>query len=120
MASYGNFNFNRKRKSKKIIIAVVSIVVILAAAVFFIGITAGSDGEGMERISSVVEENTQLKMEISALNDKIARMQTEIDDLNAELMARPTPEPTPYTAPDDVAPVETPQTIVSPRGSLRQ
>lgn len=120
MANYGNFNINKRKKGKKIITAAIIIVVIFAAALLFIGIIAGSDGEKMEYVSSVVEENTRLKMQISELNDTINKMQTTIDDLNAQLAARPTPEPTPYTAPDAAVPTASPQGNISPRGSLRQ
>ena len=120
MAGYGNLNLNKKRKGKKIIAALLIVALAAVAVVFFIGITAGSDGEEMERVSSAVEENTRLKMQISELNDTIAKMQATIDDLNAQLAARPTPVPTPYTAPDTVVPEPSPQGNISPRGSLRQ
>lgn len=119
MANYGNFNLNKKRKGRKIIIAVVCIAVILLAVVFYIGITAGSDGEGMQRISSVVSENTQLKEQVSELNDRIAKMQKEIEDLNAQLEARPTIEPTPYAAQGTVMPTATPASTLSPRDGIR-
>lgn len=121
MANYGNFNLNKKRKGKKIIVAVVSVIICLAAIVFFIGITVGSDGTEMEHVSSVVEENTYLKMQISELNDAVARMQKEIDDLTAQLASMPTPVPTQYGMPDGTEqPTETPRGNISPRGSLRQ
>ena len=120
MANYGNLNINKRKKGRKIMVAAIVLVVILAAALMFIGIVAGSDGEKMEYVSSVVEENTRLKMQISELNDTITKMQTTIDDLNAQLAARPTPIPTPPAAPDTVIPTEPPQGNISPRGSLRQ
>ncbi len=119
MANYGNFNFNRKRKGKKIIIAVGCVIVLLLAVVFYIGITAGSDGEGMERVSSAVAENTQLKQQISELNGQIEKMQKEIDDLNAQLALRPTIAPTPYAAQGGVAPSLPPASTLSPREGIR-
>lgn len=115
MAGYGNFNLNKKRKGKKLIIAVVCIVVLIIAAVFYIGITAGSSGEEMERISAAVEENTQLKIQINELNDQIEKMQEAIDNLHAELEARPTIAPTPYAMQGEVMPTETPAAAISPR-----
>ena len=119
MANYGNFNFNRKRKGKKIIIAVVCIAALLLAVVFYIGITAGSDSEEMQRVSAVVAENTQLKEQVSELSEQISRMQKEIEELNAQLEARPTTAPTPYTAQDVAAPTATPSAALSPRGGVQ-
>ncbi len=119
MANYGNFNFNRKRKGKKIITAVVCIIVLLLAVVFYIGITAGSDSEEMQRVSSAVAENTQLKQQISELNNQIEKMQKEIDDLNAQLALRPTIAPTPYAAQGGAAPTLPPVSTLSPREGIR-
>ncbi len=119
MANYGNFNLNRKRNGKKIIIAVASIAVIILALVFYIGLTAGSESEDMERISSAVAENVQLKQQISELNNEIAKKQQEIDDLNAQLELRPTIAPTPYMAQGGVMPTLTPAPTLSPRGKIR-
>lgn len=121
MANYGNFNFNKKRKGRKFIIAVVCIAAVLLAVIFYIGITAGSGRD--ENISSAVAENTQLKLQIGELNDKIEKMQTKIDDLNAQLDARPTIAPTPYTPQGGVAaeasPTPFPKETISPRGGIR-
>lgn len=115
MASYGNFNINRKKKGKKALTVIICIAVILLAIVFYIGITAGSDGEGMQRVSTAVEENTKLKEQISELEQTISLMQSEIDGLNAQLEARPTIQPTPYTAQGVVVPTPT-TAAISPRG----
>ncbi|MGN0106558.1 MAG: hypothetical protein ACI4A5_02520 [Hominilimicola sp.] len=119
MANYGNFNFNRKRKGKKIIIAVVCIIAVLLAVIFYIGITAGSDSEEMQRVSAVVSENTQLKEQVSELSDEISKLQKEIEDLNAQLEARPTIAPTPYAAQGAEIPAATPAPTLSPRGGIQ-
>ncbi len=119
MANYGNFNFNRKRKGKKIIVVVGCVIVVLLAVVFYIGITAGSDSEEMQRVSAVVAENTQLKQQVSELNDEVSKLQKEIENLNAQLALRPTTAPTPYAAQNVAAPTATPSAPISPRGGIR-
>ncbi len=119
MANYGNFNFNRRKKNKKIVIAVICAAAVLAV-IFYLGIVSG--GDGMNNTSSVVSENTRLKLEIGELNDKIEKMQATIDDLNLRLEARPTIAPTPYAVSESPAPSSTPTPLpretTSPRGGI--
>ncbi len=117
MALYGNFNINKKKKGKKIIIAAICIVSCAAAAVFAVGIIAGSRSGKTDTISSAVEENTQLKIQINELNDKIVKMQETIDSLKESLDARPTIAPSPAAS----APVSSPSATrdaISPREGI--
>lgn len=115
MPVYTNADFGKRRKRKRIAIIITVIVVLILAVIFYIGITAGSDGERMERISSAVEENTQLKLQIDELNEQIEEMQTEINDLKAQLDARPLPSAEPTNLP--ASPVPTERAGTSPRGA---
>lgn len=121
MANYGNFNFKRKRKNKKIIAIIVCVAAVLAAVILYLGIVYG--GGSMENTSSAVAENTRLKLEIGELNDKIDKMQSVIDDLNASLEARPTVAPTPYAVAQSPQPspsaTAVPNEPTSPRGTAR-
>lgn len=116
MAGYGNFNFNKKKKGNKIGIAVLCVAVLIAAAVFYIGVTAGSNGEEMERISSAVAENTALKERISELEEKIASLEQQIADKEAELSERPTARPALEDTQNTPPPASKP---LSPREGLR-
>lgn len=119
MANYGNFNFNKKKKKKKIWGIAVGGVAVIIVVLFYIGLTAGSDAENAQSISSAVAENTKLKEEIYDLNNQLAEMQETIDNLNEELEARPTLEPTPYNAPSNVVPTQIPVETISPRTGRR-
>lgn len=118
MVSYGNYNLNKKRKGKKIVVAIICVIAILLAVLFYIGITIGNNNDEMNKFSTAVEENTELKLKINELNDQISKMQTEINNLHAELDSRPTPEPSPYEAQNIIAPTATPSTV-SPRTGVR-
>lgn len=118
MTVYGNFNQNRKRKGKKIRIAVGVIAVLLVVAVFYIGLIAGDDSTSSEHISTAVQENVQLKQQISELNDQITLLNEENAKLKAELGIRPTVAPVENVIMPSESP-EVTQTPVSPRDGLR-
>jgi cell division protein FtsB len=113
MAFYGNFN--RRRKGKKIITAVICTAIILLAVIFYIGLTVGNDGDEMQRISSAVAENTQLKEQISSLTQQVEQLQEEVTNLNEQLEAQAAATPLPSALPSTTAPEATPSKI-SPRG----
>jgi len=117
MSGYGNFNLNKKRKGKKARIAIGVIAVLLFVGICYIGITAGSDD--MEHVSTAVQENVQLKQQISELNDQIARLNEEIVNLNAELGMRPTIAPTPYEMLIEPIATDVPEETISPRTGRR-
>ncbi len=117
MSGYGNFNLNKKRKGKKAGIAVGIVAVLLIIGICYIGITAGSDN--MEHISTAVQENVQLKQQISELNDQIAQLNEEIANLNAELGTRPTIAPTPYEMLIEPIATDMPEETISPRTGRR-
>lgn len=117
MAGYGNFNLNKKRNGKKTGIAIGVIAVLLVAGICYLGITAGSDD--VEHVSTAVQENVQLKQQISELNDQIARLNEEIVNLNAELGMRPTIAPTPYEMLIEPIATDMPVETISPRTGRR-
>lgn len=115
MVSYGNYNLKKKRKGKLILKVVIGAVIVICAAVFIIGIIAGSGGEDTERISSAIEENTQLKLQIGELNEEIAKLKEENETLKTELESRPTPVPENTAAPETASPMPTESSLISPR-----
>lgn len=116
MVSYGNYNLKKKKKGKKIITAVIVTVAIILVGIFVIGIIAGSDGENMEQVSTAVEENTDLKIQIGELNDEIAKLKEENENLKAELESRPTIMPAPTGSPlPTSSPAPSDSSLISPR-----
>ena len=106
MAQYGNLKLRAKKRGHKIYIVICAVVFVIIAILFYIGITVGSGSGEMERMSTAVQENTQLKTQVSELNSEIERLNSEIEglnaeiaDLNAELEARPTALPAPTATP---------------------
>ena len=93
MARYGNFNINKKKKKNKPLIILLCVIAAALIALFIIGVTAGSDGEGMAKMSAAVRENTELKAEVSEMTEEIARLNGVIADLEAQIAAMPTLPP---------------------------
>lgn len=121
MARYGNFNINKKKKRNKPLIAVVCALAAVLIVLFIIGVTAGSDGEEMARMSTAVRENTELKNEVSELTAEIDRLNAEINDLKAQLEAMPTLPPAETLAPGEAPAAEitvTPAPPMSPREGI--
>lgn len=113
MSGYGNFDFNKKRRTKKrIITAVIIAAAAVLAVVFCIGIING----GTNDEASLVSENTQLKIQLGEKDAQIQRLEEEVENLTAQLEARPTPSPTPLVA---QTPSPSPKASISPRDGIR-
>ncbi|MDO5396817.1 MAG: hypothetical protein Q4G33_02705 [bacterium] len=101
------------RRASKIIGTVCAAALV---GLYVLGATLGSDSEQRQKISRAVEENNQLRSELTAKDERINELEEEVRQLKAELEAIPTPAPTPYqpepTA--EPAPAET-ESINSPR-----
>lgn len=129
MKLYDNSNYAKRKNGKKIIIAILCVLIIILAFIFYVGITVGNS-DGTDNISDTIRENTELKLKVNELNEEIVRLQAEIDTLNGELEARPTPEPSPSVSPLPTAsvapsvspsaePSASPQSPISPRIGVR-
>lgn len=115
-------NQQREKRKKRIIITVLLALLVIGVAVimFFIG-----DGQQAEHVQAVVQENTQLKLQLKEKEDRITALGEEISRLNTELDLRPTPSPTPAVPPNNTvsggqpgastAPTKKP----SPRGNAK-
>lgn len=112
---FGNYNINKKNKRKKIVTVILCSAAAIAAAVYVIGLIAHTGGERAEVISSAVAENIQLKEQISEMNDRIAFLEQENENLSARLALAPTPAPQESNAPQ--TPEPTPEQNMSPRGN---
>ena len=106
----GSFEMNykaasgRKKLNRPAKIAVTALAAVLVG-LYALGATLGSDSEKRQKISEAIEENKQLRGELSAKDERINELEEEVRQLKAELEAIPTPAPTPYV-PAPTAPAE--------------
>ena len=118
MTQYGNFNVNKKSKRKKIINFAIVAAAVIMAVIYILGLIAGSDGADKERVSSAVAENVKLKEQVSEMSERIAFLETENEELAAQLALAPTPVPTAEVPQESIAPTSTPTQNTSPRGDI--
>lgn len=96
----------RKKLRGAVKIAIAALTAVLVG-LYALGATLGSDSEKRQKISESIEENNQLRGELSAKDARINELEEEVRKLKAELEAVPTPAPTPYmpspAVPEDTA-----------------
>ncbi|MCD8391316.1 MAG: hypothetical protein LUD03_05710 [Firmicutes bacterium] len=99
---------NNKKKKRKLWLIPVCIIAALLLAVFVLGIILNITNADRESIVAAVEENTELKQQIAELEEQVESLQAENAELNTQIEALPTPEPT-------IEPTDEPETSASPQ-----
>lgn len=91
---YGNFQNKRRIDSKKRFIILLSVVIVIGVTVWLtVFFTATSQNDVAIAVKDNVQEITQLKLQLKEKDDKIALLEEQIANYEAELAQRPTVAP---------------------------
>ena len=93
MQHYKSINQKRPSKLKRLMIVLLIVVVLILMFLGVIGLIKDSDSAEHQNVSAAVEENLQLKRQVTELQQEIADLQEQINEMSAVMAAMPTPEP---------------------------